>query len=241
MNRLLERWRNFWDFVRDHIAEDSRIYKRLRIENGIPELEEELGELRAQKEAFDQYREEDAAKVADARNIAKHERVLRKLAEDKMLEAQQDTAYAMDKLAVSIPLAAVDSMVQTAPAATVYVNADDHILFMNKESIIQFREKLGPDRLGKTNLWEVLPLPLMRKLRGDIERSRYRFEIKYPPFQHWYVGIGRDEDRKLVGYLITNERHLAKKLLQTYFPAIMRVFKEKGNLLLPEQGLGFET
>jgi hypothetical protein len=254
MNRLLERWSNFWNFIRDHIAEGSRVYRRLEIEHGIPELEEELEELRAEKEAFDSYREEDRGKLEDARNLAKHERVLRKLAEEKMAEAQQSLAIATNKLAVSMPIAPIITMLQKFQAAAILVNSDDYILGTNTEAITEIRNRLGPSYVGRTNMWELMEAKDMERLRRDIDKRRSGFRLSYGPFAGWYVGVAKavpDEQEaikpqsaQLYAYLLTDERAFHKRVLGKVMPLeeFFRLFKENTSegIVVPRNDLDFK-
>jgi hypothetical protein len=246
MNRLLERWGNFWDFIRDHIAEGSRIYKRLRIEHGIPELEEELGELRAEKEAFDQYREEDQIKLQDARNLAKHAKALRKLAEEKMLEAQEDAAklkqevsVLREKIAVSVPIYALGNMINNSQSAGMYVNADDYVLIANKEAVASLMSDKRIKRVAGANLLELASEEFVERLRNDVKNNG-SFRIEYAgnssPFQGWYVGVARDKD-VLYGFLMSSDISFLRKAwsLVSGKYSLKRFTRRSRQILVPGQ------
>lgn len=253
MDQIRQLWHGFLNYVARH----SPVYKELKkgvvarelgleigeLELELKRLEEERALFQINYESASEYADDAEQKAEEARKLAGYERALRRVAENEMAKAKHQVAELISWKSCAIPLAALFNLLGTSQSAALYVNADDYVLFANKEATAQVRRRCGKKKSGLVegrSLWEITSSEFMKRFREDLMLNPNGFQVGYGHFINWYAGVARDNDKQIYGYTITHERGLVRKILQLFLPeqeATKRLVSHEGLLIPGEMDL----
>jgi len=181
------------------------------------ELDNEIEELTASLEMEKEAREYTGLRLSEARG--------------KNIELQRKLSKLEDKVNVSIPLRVINNLIETSQWPALYLTQDLVVLYGNSESKRYFGEK---EVIGK-GLWEfgvsddeidILKEQTIRNMKP------FAYEVKKSKLRYWNIIPVKEDDGKVLGYALTNERSFINKVMEL-FRSANEGLKEKNHIILP--------